>query len=196
MPDRAVSVGFFGKLPARGDFVGAGLPRGFVDPWDAWWRQGIARTRAAAADWVAAWLEAPVWRFRLPPGCCGVDPVVGLWMPSVDRVGRYFPLTIAAVGAAVDAAGVDAGVDAGFLDAAEAAGLAALADDMAPDALTRRIGRAYDGDAYDGDALDAPADEAVWWTQGGPRVAACTRRTNGLAEGDAYAAMIDESWAA
>ncbi len=183
MPDRAVSVGFFGKLPARGDFVGTGLPRDFVDPWDAWWRQGIARTREAATDWVAAWLEAPVWRFRLPPGCCGAAPVVGLWMPSVDRVGRYFPLTIAAVGAAT--------VDDGFLDAAEAAGLAALADDMAPDALSGRV-----GDAYEDDMPDAAPSEAVWWTQGGPRVAACTRRTSGLAEGDAYAAMIDESWAA
>ena len=178
-----MSLGFFGKLPVRGDFVGAGLPRGFTDPWDAWWRQGIARTREAAADWVAAWLEAPVWRFRLPRGACGADPVVGLWMPSVDRVGRYFPLTIAAVGAAT--------VDEAFLDTAEAAGLAALADDMAPDALALRV-----GDAYADMPPDEPQNDAVWWTQGGPRVAACTRRTSGLAEGDSYAAMIDERWAA
>ncbi|MCG5244320.1 type VI secretion system-associated protein TagF, partial [Azospirillum doebereinerae] len=29
-------VGFHGKLPARGDFVGHGLPREVLDPWDVW----------------------------------------------------------------------------------------------------------------------------------------------------------------
>ena len=28
--------GFYGKLPARGDFVRAALPRDFTDRWDAW----------------------------------------------------------------------------------------------------------------------------------------------------------------
>ncbi|MBH8802476.1 DUF2094 domain-containing protein, partial [Pseudomonas aeruginosa] len=29
------SVGFYGKLAGRGDFVSCGLPNTFVEPWDA-----------------------------------------------------------------------------------------------------------------------------------------------------------------
>ena len=44
-----------------------------------------------------AYLEAPVWRFALPPGMCGERAVLGLMLPSVDKAGRYFPLTFAAL---------------------------------------------------------------------------------------------------
>ena len=82
-------AGFFGKLPARGDFVRENLPRDFTDAWDGWWQRGMADTQARfGEDWREAWLEAPVWRFVLPPGLCGAAGVLGLWMPSVDRAGR------------------------------------------------------------------------------------------------------------
>ena len=48
--------GFFGKLPARGDFVRAGLPRDFVDPWDAWLQRVLAGSRDAAGRGLAAGL--------------------------------------------------------------------------------------------------------------------------------------------
>jgi len=77
-------AGLFGKLPARGDVIREDLPRDFVDAWDCWWQRGLADTqRMAREDWRAAWLEAPVWRFVLPPGlwqprCAGaVDPERG-----------------------------------------------------------------------------------------------------------------------
>ena len=67
-----VVAGFYGKLPARGDFVRAGLPRDFIDPWDAWLQSVIAGSRVLAGDaWLPAYLESPVWRFALPPGCPG-----------------------------------------------------------------------------------------------------------------------------
>ena len=47
--------------------------------------------------WLEAFLEAPVWRFVLPPGLCGARAAIGLIMPSVDKVGRYFPLTLGGV---------------------------------------------------------------------------------------------------
>ena len=91
-------AGLYGKLPARGDFVRENLPRDFAEGWDAWWQRGLAETQRRPQDeWLGAWLEAPVWRFVLPPGLCGANGVLGLWMPSVDEAGRYFPLTIAAV---------------------------------------------------------------------------------------------------
>ena len=87
-----------GKLPARGDFVRAGLPRDFTDPWDDWLQSVMAGSRALMGEaWLPAFLEAPVWRFTLPPGMCGEQAVLGLMLPSVDKAGRYFPLTFAAL---------------------------------------------------------------------------------------------------
>ncbi len=184
------AAGFFGKLPARGDFVRLGLPRDFVDPWDAWWQRGIAATREAAPDWTAAWLEAPVWRFRLPPGLCGAGAVLGLWMPSVDRAGRYFPLTIAAVGGPWPQDGDAAG---GFLAAAEQAGLDALEHNLDPDALSRRIDAAL-AVGLATPALCPETGAAAWWTDGGPRVAPATIITSALPEGAVFAAMLDNAW--
>src|SRR5215471_4559462 len=89
-------AGFYGKLPARGDFVRAGLPREFTDPWDDWLQSVIAGSQSIMGDaWLPAYLEAPVWRFVLPPGMCGSLAALGLMLPSVDKAGRYFPLTFA-----------------------------------------------------------------------------------------------------
>ena len=38
--------------------------------------------------------RASAWRFVCAAGACGPEPVIGLMVPSVDRVGRYFPLTL------------------------------------------------------------------------------------------------------
>lgn len=96
-PAAAGRVGFFGKLPDRGDFVRRDLPNSFVDAWDAWVQAGMEASRAVLGEgWLDAWLCAPVWRFALPRGACGPDPWAGVMMPSVDRAGRYFPLMLAA----------------------------------------------------------------------------------------------------
>jgi type VI secretion system protein ImpM len=92
--------GWYGKLPAIGDFASRRLPHGFVEPWDAWLAQGLARWRDDDPDWLAAYLAGPIWSFRigprvLSPGRDG-SAWAGILMPSVDRVGRYFPLTVAA----------------------------------------------------------------------------------------------------
>ena len=39
--------GFSGKVPARGDFVHAGLPRDFTDPWHDWQSAGHCRQPGA-----------------------------------------------------------------------------------------------------------------------------------------------------
>ncbi len=132
-------VGLFGKLPARGDFVRLGLPGSFVLPWDAWCQHMVADSRTRLREsWLEAWLHAPVWHFALPAGQCGPDAVLGVVLPSVDRVGRYFPLTLAAVVAGVALSDLMAAGD-DFLAAAETAGLDALASDLAPDAVQARL---------------------------------------------------------
>ena len=53
------TTGFFGKLPARGDFVRAGLTRGFIEPWDSWLRQVMPASRGILGEtWTAAWLRS------------------------------------------------------------------------------------------------------------------------------------------
>ncbi|MEE4376210.1 MAG: type VI secretion system-associated protein TagF [Candidatus Competibacteraceae bacterium] len=88
--------GFFGKLPTRGDFISRVLPRSFLDPWDDWLQQAIAQSREQLAEhWLDCYLTSPIWRLILSPGSCGQQAYTGVLMPSMDRVGRYYPLLIA-----------------------------------------------------------------------------------------------------
>lgn len=88
--------GIYGKLPSNGDFVTRRLPAAFVEPWDQWLQQSIADSRDQLGEqWLDIYLTSPVWRFALSPGTSGQQSWAGLLMPSVDRVGRYFPLTLA-----------------------------------------------------------------------------------------------------
>jgi type VI secretion system protein ImpM len=96
--DPHTPAGLYGKVPEKGDFICRRLSRGFVDPWDAWLQRGIERSQGVLGqDWLPAYLQAPLWRFGLVPGICGEYGVAGVLMASVDRVGRYFPLTLAAL---------------------------------------------------------------------------------------------------
>ena len=89
------SVCWWGKLPTRGDFVGRGLPARWRSDWDDWLQRGLA---LAAAE-----LDGPALRERLrefAPWRYVALPAPGeLWcgivVPSQDRVGRAFPLTLA-----------------------------------------------------------------------------------------------------
>jgi type VI secretion system protein ImpM len=90
-----VDVGLYGKLPSHGDFLRRRAPDAFIDVWDPWLQQCLAASRAALGDrWLDLYLTSPAWRFFCGAGVCGPSPVMGLMVPSVDRVGRYFPLTI------------------------------------------------------------------------------------------------------
>ena len=89
--------GLYGKLHTHGDFVSRRLPQEFVSPWDEWLQGGIAECKVVLGSaWESIYRDAPVWRFLLAPGACGDSAWAGIVQPSVDRVGRYFPLTIAA----------------------------------------------------------------------------------------------------
>ena len=89
--------GFYGKLPCQGDFVSRRLPWEFTELWDAWMQRGLRAAREQLGErWLEVYLSAPVWRFRLAPGLAGAQGWIGLWYPSVDRVGRHFTFTVAA----------------------------------------------------------------------------------------------------
>jgi len=89
-------VGWFGKIPALGDFASYNLAQEFIEIWDLWLQHGIATSRASlGAGWLDSYLTAPIWYFSLFPDIVGSQAWTGLLMPSVDKVGRHFPLTIA-----------------------------------------------------------------------------------------------------
>ena len=90
-----MQVGFYGKLPSHGDFLRRRVSDAFVDAWDAWLRECLAASRTElGARWLDIYLTSPAWRFVCAAGACGPAPVMGLLAPSVDQVGRYFPITI------------------------------------------------------------------------------------------------------
>lgn len=92
-----MDVGLYGKLPSHGDFLRRRTSDAFVSVWDGWLQEAMAASRAALGDrWLDVYLTSPAWRFSGEAGICGPSPVIGLMVPSVDRVGRYFPLTIVA----------------------------------------------------------------------------------------------------
>lgn len=94
-------AGFYGKVTTHGDFVSRRLPAAFVDRWDHWLQQRLQGSRAElGSEWLDTYLGCPLWRFALARGICDANAWAGVWMPSVDRVGRHFPLTITAATAA------------------------------------------------------------------------------------------------
>ncbi len=88
--------GWFGKIPALGDFAMRRMASGFVAVWDEWLQRSLAASATALGEgWLDFYRDSPILRFALLPSLCGASLWAGIVMPSVDRVGRYFPLTIA-----------------------------------------------------------------------------------------------------
>ena len=91
--------GWHGKLPTLGDFAARRMDTGFLATWDTWLAEGLLELRQQQPEaWLAAYLASPSWRFVLMPGAmpgaAGATAWAGVLMPSVDRVGRYFPFTL------------------------------------------------------------------------------------------------------
>ena len=123
-------VGIYGKLPSHGDFLPGAVSEEFVRVWDRWLQECLVASREALADqWLDRYLTGPVWRFACAGGAVGPAPVVGLVAPSVDRVGRYFPLTLVAELQAPEDPLVVAVAAAPFFDAAERLVIDTLAAD-------------------------------------------------------------------
>lgn len=82
----------YGKLLAKRDFIAEGVPRGFLDVFEPWLHGALSASRLAlGAQWQRTYFSAPIWRFWLGEGHCG-RALLGALMPSVDGVGRSFPL--------------------------------------------------------------------------------------------------------
>lgn len=91
-----LEIGFYGKLPAYGDFIQKRLPQDFVNLWHEWLQTGMLAAREREPEnWLSSYLNCPSWCFVLSAGVCGEQAVAGVTIPSVDKVGRYFNFTLA-----------------------------------------------------------------------------------------------------
>jgi type VI secretion system protein ImpM len=90
----AMRCSLFGKLAAKRDFIAVLAPAEFLKVWEPWMQSGLSASRQSLGEaWQTAFLTAPIWRFWLGAEICGAT-VLGAFMPSVDGMGRYYPLTL------------------------------------------------------------------------------------------------------
>lgn len=126
--------GIYGKLPSKRDFVALHLSGAVLQIVEGWLQGGIAASRnQMGRRWQDMFLTMPIWRFWIGEQIAGTY-CVGSLMPSVDGVGRYFPLTILSHGSpgAALAPPLDDGLEDWF-EAAEARLLAALDPNLGTD---------------------------------------------------------------
>lgn len=90
------AAGWYGKIPGTGDFITRRMPTAFSESWDRWLQSAIAGSRERLGGrWRDTYLSMPIWRFVLSPGMLTPNAWAGIMVPSVDAVGRYFPLAVA-----------------------------------------------------------------------------------------------------
>jgi type VI secretion system protein ImpM len=86
--------GLYGKIPAKRDYIALHSPRQFLNVWEPWIQSAVAAShQSLTTEWQNAFLTAPIWRFWWGADLCG-STVAGAMMPSLDGLGRYFPLTV------------------------------------------------------------------------------------------------------
>ena len=94
LPDRDCSMGFglFGKLPQKRDFITFGIAGEVLVPLETWLQTAVAASRSELGrGWEEVYLVAPIWRFWIGADVFGAN-CAGALMPSVDGIGRFFPL--------------------------------------------------------------------------------------------------------
>lgn len=209
-----ISAGYYGKLPARGDFITRGLPRQFVEPWDRFLADGLGQSREILGrSWLDAYLVSPVWRFILGRHICGASAILGLFLPSVDAAGRYFPFTIAVPLPADTPLLAPFERALAWHEKAERIARAALEDhfdlsdlDQTVDRLTISPELFDDPPSARRFALSAPGmrtalleriakehaqDYALFWTEGSEAVTSCVLLSPSLPPARHFAAFID-----
>lgn len=175
-------AGWYGKLPALGDFASRRLPATFIGTWDAWLQRGLAASRAGLAGrWLDVYLNGPLWNFALLPGVCGEHAWLGAMMPSVDKVGRHFPLTLA-VELPPSAAVLQTVLAApGWFQALDDAALGCLDIHCAPELLEARLAALPMSPV----TPDAAGGALAAWLEAAPAAGLALRLPAGAAAADA-----------
>jgi type VI secretion system protein ImpM len=213
--------GFFGKVSSRGDFVERRLPSTFVRRWDNWLQQGMHGVRSKlGTNWLQSYLTSPLWRFAISSGVVDEQAWAGILMPSVDRVGRHFPLTLAAGTSGKAPLLAWQSEQKPWFDELEALALSTLGSDFdfeqfdaalqlhkpLPSSCIQSGPRstAWCFSVQDSNAAletihCAIADAllegcSLWWTEGSPNITPCVLVCRGLPNANQTVAMQDGSW--
>jgi type VI secretion system protein ImpM len=191
-PER-FSVGWTGKLPQHGDFVSRRVRPEFREPWDRWLAAVLVKSRERLRErWQDAFLQAPAWRFVLVPGALSAEAWAGLLVPSVDSIGRYYPLTVVCE---LPAASLDAAASlrcaAQWFAELEAIALRALE----PGADLEAFDAALAGKRFPGEALvperAAPAGPgSAWFAADSEIFASRLLLSEGLPDAERYCEML------
>ncbi|MEX0337399.1 MAG: type VI secretion system-associated protein TagF [Arenibacterium sp.] len=132
--------GAFGKMPSVGDFFRINMPSGFVSGWDDWIQNAMLSAQEVLGQaFDQHYMSAPIWRFSLAAGLAGPQKMLGVLMPSVDRVGRRFPLTLASAVTTPGPAPLDHFSEKPLFERLEDLALEALDDAMTRDLLEERL---------------------------------------------------------
>ncbi|VFR37031.1 Protein phosphatase ImpM [plant metagenome] len=91
-PPAGTRLGWYGKIPAAGDFVHRGVPRELIAWWDKWAQHGLSALKQMPLDAQREFTAAPLWNFAIPAGPGAGAVQLGTVAPSRDRVGRLYPL--------------------------------------------------------------------------------------------------------
>lgn len=135
-----MGVGIFGKLPDKRDFVQHEMPPPLMEILDRWLQGAVAQAKNdLGKGWLDSYLSAPIWRFWMGRRVAGHN-VIGALMPSVDGVGRYFPLCCAGIYAG-EIAPPDLDTHDEWFEAVEEAMLATLSDEGSYDTLKADLAR-------------------------------------------------------
>jgi len=93
MNNLSINAGYYGKLPLRGDFIQRNLSTEFIQMWDGWLQSVLSTSRETLNEtWLNHYLVSPVWRYFISDS--QFNYYAGVMLPSVDKVGRYFPFTL------------------------------------------------------------------------------------------------------
>ncbi|RUY83528.1 type VI secretion system-associated protein TagF [Mesorhizobium sp. M7A.F.Ca.CA.001.12.2.1] len=145
--------GFYGKMPATGDFVTRRLTGDFVRVWDRWLAQHLVPLMGSEF-----WPSTTALRFLAGPASFGAS--AGIILQSADRVGRQFPLTIVAQLAEAPVRLTEA--EAWFSSIEETA-FAAQRGDLTPDGLDAALGALPVPTVEPGD--EAISGMVIWTTR-------------------------------
>jgi type VI secretion system protein ImpM len=88
-------MGWFGKLPAVGDFAGRGIPRPMQETVYQWVSGGMALfVQSQPENWREIYETSPIWHFVINATVWDKSALIGCLAPSVDKVGRRSPLIV------------------------------------------------------------------------------------------------------
>ncbi len=121
-----MSVGFFGKLPASGDFVSRGLGPGLRPVLDRWVTQNLVSPLHKPDNWPEGGMRAVIQGPK--------SSLLLLILPSHDKIGRAFPLAVCCAVEQVDRASADQ-----WADLAAPIALDAISHRSLPDALLDKL---------------------------------------------------------